>query len=93
MRDEEVARQRDRISRGPQVVRDREYPFAEDLIADSSGTVDAGLPVLAKVSSLVEVLRLGGGELWTGASAVVPVYSCCQSSERGRHVVAGRGSG
>ena len=61
MRDEEVARQRDRILRGPQVVRHREYPFAEDLIADSSGTVDASLPVLAKVSSLVEVLRLGGG--------------------------------
>ena len=61
MRDEEVARQRDRILRGPQVVRDREYPSAEDLIVDSSGTVDASLPVLAKVSSLVEVLRLGGG--------------------------------
>ena len=61
MRDEEVARQRDRILRGPQVVRDREYPFAENLIADSSGTTDASLPVLAKVSSLVEVLRLGGG--------------------------------
>ena len=64
MRDEEVARQRDRILRGPQVVRDREYPFAEDLIADGSGTVDASLPALPKVSSLVEVLRLvGGGEL------------------------------
>ena len=63
MTDEEVARQRDRILKGPQVVRDREYPFAEDLIANSSGTVDASLPVLAKVSSLVEVLRLGGGEL------------------------------
>ena len=61
MRDEEIARQRDRILKGSVVVRDREYPFAEDLIADSSGTVDASLPVLAKVSSLVEVLRLGGG--------------------------------
>ena len=60
MRDEEVARQRDRILRGPHVVRDREYPFAEELIADSSGKVDASLPVLAKASSLVEVLRLGG---------------------------------
>ena len=40
MNDEEVARQRDRILKGAQVVRDREYPFAEDLIADSSGTVD-----------------------------------------------------
>ena len=60
MSDEEVARQRDRILKGPQVVRDREYPFSEDLIADSSGTVDVSLPVLANVSSLVEVLRLGG---------------------------------
>ena len=61
MRDEEVARQRHGILRGPQVVRDREYPFPEDLIVDSSGTVDASLPVLAKFSSLVEALRLGGG--------------------------------
>ena len=60
MRDEEVARQRDRILRGPQVVRDREYPFSEDLVVDSSGSVDTSLPVLAKVSSLVEALRLGG---------------------------------
>ena len=64
MGDEEVARQRDRILRGPQVVRDREYPFSEDLIADSSVTVDASLPVLAKVSSLVEVLRLRGAMNW-----------------------------
>ena len=65
MRDEEVARQRERILRGPQqVLRDREYPFAEDLIVDSSGTVDASLPVLAKVSSLVEVLHLGGAMNW-----------------------------
>ena len=62
MRDEEVARQRDRILRGPQVVRDREYPFAEDLIADSSGTVDAGLPVLAK-SLLWSRFCVWGGEL------------------------------
>ena len=70
MGDEEVARQRDRILRGPQVVRDREYPFAEDLIEDSSGTVDASQPVLAKVFSLVEALRLGGSyelvhQLWS----------------------------
>ena len=60
VRDEEVARQRERFLKGPQVVRDREYPFAEDLIVDSSGTIDASLPVLAKVSSLVEVFCLGG---------------------------------
>ena len=64
MRDEKVARQRGRILKGPLVIRDREYPFAENFIADSSGTVDASLPVLAKVSSLVEVLRLGGAMNW-----------------------------
>ena len=64
MREEEVSRQREPILRGPQVVREREYPFAEDLIVDSSGTVDASLPVLAKVSSLVEALGLGGAMNW-----------------------------
>ena len=75
MRDEEVARQRDRILRGPQVVRDREYPSSEDLIVGSIGTVDASLPVLAKVSSLVEALRLGGSyelvhQLWSQLTLV-----------------------
>ena len=37
MREEEVERQRERILKAPQVVRDREYPFAEDLIVDSFG--------------------------------------------------------
>ena len=70
MREEEVERQRERILRAPQVVRDREYPFPEDLIVDSSGSVNVSLPVLAKVSALVEVLRLGGSyellhQLWS----------------------------
>ena len=46
--------------RTPVFVRDTEYPFGEDLIVDISGTQDAMLPVLAKVCSLIEVLRLGG---------------------------------
>ena len=56
----ELERRREHIPRGPLVVRDREYPFAEDLIVDESGAPDATLPVVAKVSSLIEVLRLGG---------------------------------
>ena len=56
----ELERQKESILRGPVVFRDREYPFAEDLIMDDSGAPDAKLPVLANVSSLVEVLRLGG---------------------------------
>ena len=70
MREEEVARQRERILRGPQVLRDREYPFSEDLIVDSTGSVDASLPILTKVSALVEALSLGGSyelvhQLWS----------------------------
>ena len=44
----------------PLVVRDREYPFREDLILDASGNTDPQLLVLAKDSSLVDVLQLGG---------------------------------
>ena len=52
------------------VVRDREYRFGEDLIIDESGAPDAILPVVAKVSSLFEILRLGGpcelvNQLWS----------------------------
>ena len=55
----EVERQRE-IMRAPLVVRDREYPFSEDVIVDETGAVDPNLGVMAKVSSLIEVLRLGG---------------------------------
>ena len=62
----ELERRRESILRGPLVIRDRDYPFAGDLIVDHSGAPDAALPILAKVSSLMEVLRLGGGyfERW-----------------------------
>ena len=65
----ELERRREQILRGPLVVRDREYPFAEDLIIDESGSPDTTLPVVAKVSSLIETLRLGGpyelvSQLW-----------------------------
>ena len=56
----ELERPRESILRGLLVIRDQEYLFAEDLIVDDSGAPDATLPVLAKVSSLVEVLRLDG---------------------------------
>ena len=60
----ELERRREFILRAPLVMRDREYPFAEDLIVDDSGAPDATLPVLAKVSSLIEVLRLGAPTSW-----------------------------
>ena len=66
----ELERRREHILRGPLVVRDREYPSAEDLILDESGAPGATLPVVAKVSSLIETLRLGGpyelvNQLWS----------------------------
>ena len=66
----ELERQKEHVFRGPLVVRDREYPFAEDLIVDVSGAPDATLPVVAKVSSLIKILRLGGpyelvNQLWS----------------------------
>ena len=72
----ELERRREHILRGPLVVRDREYPFAEDLIIDESGAPDATLPVVSKVSSLIETLRLGGpyelvSQLWSQFTLIV----------------------
>ena len=66
----ELQRRKEHNLRAPLVVRDREYPFAEDLTEDESGALDATLPVVAKVSSLIEVLQLGGpyemvSQLWS----------------------------
>ena len=58
--EDELERQHEKILRAPLVVRDREYPYREDLIPDASGNTDPQLPALAKVSSLVDVLQLGG---------------------------------
>ena len=56
----EVERHQEKIMRAPLVVRDREYPFSEDVIVDETGAVDPNLGLKAKVSTLIEVLRLGG---------------------------------
>ena len=42
------------------MVRDREHPFAEDLITDEAGAVDSQLPVLTKVACLVDALKMEG---------------------------------
>ena len=42
------------------MVRDLEHPFAEDLTIDEAGVVDPLLPILTKVSSLVDALKMGG---------------------------------
>ena len=47
--EDELERQRGKIRKGPVAVRDREHPFAEDLITDGAGVVDPQLPVLTKV--------------------------------------------
>ena len=42
------------------LVRDREYSFREALIPDAYGNVDPQLPMLTKVSCLIDALQLGG---------------------------------
>ena len=75
LNESELERRRKHILRGPLVVRDREYPFAEDLIIDESGAPDAILPVVSKVSSLIETAI--GWTIRVGESVVVTVYTDC----------------
>ena len=58
--EDELEGQREKIMLASPVVRDLEYLFREDLIPDASGNVDPQLPMLAKVSCLIDALRLGG---------------------------------
>ena len=58
--EDELERQIGKIKKSPLVVRDHEHPFAEDLITDEAGVVDPQLPVLTKVSCLVDALRMRG---------------------------------
>ena len=58
--EDELERQREKIRTGFLVVRDRENPFAGDLITDEAGVVDPQLQVLTKVSCLVDALKMGG---------------------------------
>ena len=58
--EDELERQREKIMVAPVVVRDREKTFREDLIPAASGNVDPQLPMLAKVSCLVDALHLRG---------------------------------
>ena len=73
--EDERERQRENFQKGPLVVRDREHPFAEDLISDEAVVIDPQLPVLTKVSCLVDGLKMGGSyglieKLW--AQFVLP---------------------
>ena len=73
--EDELERQRENIQKGPLVVRDREHPFAEDLISDEAGVIDPQLPVLTKVSCLIDALKMrGGGQLRTHRETVGAVY-------------------
>ena len=58
--EDKLERQREKIQMSPFVVRDREHPLAEDLITDETGVIDPQLPVLAKLSCLVDAMKMGG---------------------------------
>ena len=73
---DQVDHQRAKIMQTPLVRRDRENQFCEDLLTDDAGVVGSQLPILAKVSSLLEVLRLGEcnelvEQLWAQLSLAV----------------------
>ena len=74
----ELERQKEHIFRGPLVVHDCEYPFAEDLIVNETGAPDATLPVNAKVSSLIENWDSAiGRSIGAGEPVVVAVHADC----------------
>ena len=79
--EDELERQREKIRTGPLVVCDREHPFAEDLITDGACVVDPQLPVLTKLSCLVDALKMGGSyglieKLWAQFMLTAgPVYT------------------
>ena len=56
---DELECQGENIRKSLLVVRDREHPFAEDLITEEAGVVDPHLPVLTKVSCSVHALKMG----------------------------------
>ena len=58
--DETLERQRQKNLLVLFVLRDHEREFTEDLLVDESGAADPNLPVLARVSSLMEVLPIVG---------------------------------
>ena len=58
--EDELEQQRGKIGKSPLVVHDCQHPFAEDLISDGTCVVDPQLPLLTKVSCLVDVLKMGG---------------------------------
>ena len=58
LNEDELGRQREKIQKGSLVVRDREHPFAEDLITGEAGVIDPQLPAQAKVSCLVDALKM-----------------------------------
>ena len=60
MPDKEIVRERAKILRTQLVGHDRDYVYFEDLISNETGVVDPQRPILAKVTSLFEVLWLGG---------------------------------
>ena len=78
--EDELERQREKIRRGPLVVRDREHPFAEDLIIHEAGVVDPQLPVPTKAVLLGRRAEYGR-QLWTNRKAAGAVCTNRWASE------------
>ena len=73
--EDELERQREKIKKGPFAVRDREHPFAQDLITDEAGVVYTQLPINIRnhfVSFLIHIVVLFSSIIVTGMLPQIP---------------------
>ena len=66
----ELVAVRDDILKTPCISWARSSPFHEDLMPDASGRVDSKLPILAKVSALIDAMKLGEAMNLSGSCGV-----------------------
>ena len=57
--DDELPRQKEKLTKSPLLVRGREHLLAGDLIVDAVAVVDPQSPILSKLSCLMDALKMG----------------------------------
>ena len=76
--DEELERQKKKSFLTVFVKRDRENMFTEGLLVDQSSAADSTLPVLPRLSSLMQVMK--GWQLGDCGKTLEPIFANCQPS-------------
>ena len=89
----ELDRRRESILQGPLVIRDREYPLAEDG-SDCGWFWSSRCQVTSSCEGVIAGWSVATGwVLRVGSSAVVAIHNNCQPSEHRRNMVSGWGVG